>query len=380
MYHDPNSRSPAELLDAWPTLVEVAAAVRLADVEICVVQAADTDAVIVRDNVTFHFVSERKPRHFRLPMGPRVPLRPDRLLALVRKLRPALIHLQGLGFPLQARWLASSFPGVPILAQDHASRAPQGWRRMPSRWGFGRLAGVAFTARAQAAPFFAQGVFRSELPVFEIVEGSTRFTPGDQAVARSVSGVTGEPGLIWIGNLIDRKDPLTVLEAVSRAVGRLPRLALTMCYASAPLLPLVLDRIARDAGLAGRVRLVGPVEHRLVEQYLRAADFLMQGSHFEGSGYSVIEALACGTTPLVTDIPPFRKITDDGRVGGLSPIGDADAMTGTLLEWSGRDRGELRRRARAHFERELSFDAIGRQLRLAYDTLLASRGRGQVVS
>ena len=87
----------------------------------------------------------------------------------------------------------------------------------------------------------------------------------------------------------------------------------------------------------------------------------------------LIDALACGTTPLVTDIPSFRRITGEGEFGALVPVGDAAALAAAIRDWSRRDRPELRRRARAHFEREMSLDAIGGQLRVAYDALRASR-------
>jgi hypothetical protein len=87
----------------------------------------------------------------------------------------------------------------------------------------------------------------------------------------------------------------------------------------------------------------------------------VQASHAEGSGGALIDALACGTTPLVTDIPSFRKITGDGACGALFPVGNAAALAGAIREWGGRDWPTLRRRARAHFERALSF-GIGHQL------------------
>jgi glycosyltransferase involved in cell wall biosynthesis len=93
-------------------------------------------------------------------------------------------------------------------------------------------------------------------------------------------------------------------------------------------------------------------------------------SHVEASGYSLIEALSCGTTPLVTDIPSFRRICGEGRAGSLTPVGDARAMADAMIAYAGRDRVSLRAAARAHFEEALSFDAIGRQLRGVYQTLL----------
>ena len=40
-----------------------------------------------------------------------------------------------------------------------------------------------------------------------------------------------------------------------------------------------------------------------VEELMRAADIFTLGSHREGSGYALTEALACGLPPVVTDIP-----------------------------------------------------------------------------
>src|SRR5262249_42702980 len=113
--------------------------------------------------------------------------------------------------------------------------------------------------------------------------------------------------------------------------------------------------------------------------HLRAADFLVQGSHREAAGFGVIEALACGTTPLVSDIPSFRRITGEGRVGGLFPVGDAPALARVLVDWSGRDQGAVGAAARAHFERELSFRAVAGQLREAY-RLVRDRARPKSLS
>ena len=43
--------------------------------------------------------------------------------------------------------------------------------------------------------------------------------------------------------------------------------------------------------------------------FYSAADLFVVGSHHEGSGYSLMEACACGAMPVVTDIPTFRLLT-----------------------------------------------------------------------
>jgi len=361
---DPERREPAALLDAWPTLRDVACAANADGVRVTVIQAAHRDAVIECGAVTFHFVAGASTRAVM-----------RRVIARAAKLRPDVLHVQGLAFPLQIRALTRAFPHTPVLVQDHGSRPPARWKRPLHRWGLAGIAGVAFTAREQAAPFIVAGILRPDVPVFEVLESSSLFTPGDRDAARRATGVYGDPCLAWVGRLDANKDPLTVLDAVARVLPSLPGLQLWCCYTDAPLLDAVRARLAAEPALAARVHLLGRLPHERVQDALRAADFLVLGSHAEGSGYAVIEALACGTTPLVTDIPSFRRITGGGAYGALSPPGDAAAMARALVDWAARDREALRRAARAHFERALSFDAVGEELRAAYRALAAVRSR-----
>jgi glycosyltransferase involved in cell wall biosynthesis len=89
------------------------------------------------------------------------------------------------------------------------------------------------------------------------------------------------------------------------------------------------------------------------------------GSHHEGSGYSLIEALACGLPPVVTDIPSFRALTGAQTVGRLWPCGDSHALCAALQSVAG-SADDARRAVRAHFDRELSFDALGTKLAAMY--------------
>ncbi|MGH7554325.1 MAG: glycosyltransferase family 4 protein, partial [Longimicrobiales bacterium] len=197
--------------------------------------------------------------------------------------------------------------------------------------------------------------------------GSTDFTPGDREAARDATNMFGEPCLLWTGRLNANKDPLTMLAGVEQAARTLPGLRVWCCFSEAPLLDVVKQRIARSAALAERVILLGARPHQEMESRFRAADFYIQTSHREASGFSLLEALACGATPLVTDIPATRQIVSD--VGALTPVGDSRSLADAIVAWAGRDQRVLRRAARARFDDVLTFDAIGRQLRRAYETL-----------
>lgn len=350
---DGRRRGGAELLQAWPTLLDVARAASSAGVEVHVLQAAWRDETLERGGVPIHLVADRFPG---LPL---------RLLRAARALRPDVIHFQGLDFPVQARLFCST--GIPVLVQDHGSRPPRPARRALQRRGYARIAGAAFTAREQADPFRAAGVIRPSTPVFEVLESSSAFTVGDREAARARTGVAGDPCVLWVGRLMADKEPMTALEGFARAAERLPGARLWMAYGDAPLEAEVRARIAADPRLRERVHLLGRVPHETVQELCRAADFFVSASRREGSGYAVLEAMACGAVPLAADIPAIRRILGGGAVGGLFPVGDAEALAELLVAHAARDREAARRSVVGHFDHSLSFAAVGRELRAAYE-------------
>jgi glycosyltransferase involved in cell wall biosynthesis len=286
--------------------------------------------------------------------------------------------VHGLGFPKHVLSLAAWVPGVPIVLQDHANRPPRIWRRALWRRGISVAAGITFCALEQARPFADAGLIHPPTRVYEIPESTSRFVPGDREEARRITHVVGDPAVLWVGHLDDNKDPLTVLDGLGAAARALPGLQLWCCFGTAPLLREVQERIATDPLLRDRVHLLGRVPHERIEQLMRAADMFVLGSHREGSGYSLIEALACGLPPVVTDIPSFRSLTGAGAVGMLWPRGDSHALCQALQSVAARADCAMRAAVRAHFDRELSFDSLGAKLAAMYEGAIECQRRTPV--
>lgn len=103
----------------------------------------------------------------------------------------------------------------------------------------------------------------------------------------------------------------------------------------------------------------------------REASVFVQGSHEEGLGLSVVEAMACGVPTVVTDTAGTRETVLDGVTGFLVPQGDgtapalADALA-TVLDHTGQHMHAAAR------ERSLAFstDVTFRRYLAAYDTIL----------
>lgn len=361
---DPAERAPAELLAAWPTLVDVAEAVSGAGVCVSVLQNCRAEAQLRENGVSYHF----------LPFGAETARGNAELAARLRTLAPQVLHIHGLDFCRDVLSLAALLPGVPLVLQDHASQPPRAWRRRPWRRALAAASALTFCAIEQAQPFVAAGLLSQRTALYAVPESTSRFTPGDQQQARLRTGLHGDPALLWVGHLDSNKDPLTMLDGVSAAARNLPGLRLWCCFGSAPLLPQVERRIRADASLEGRVRLLGRLPHERIEQLMRAADLFVLASHRESTGYALLEALACGLPPVVTNIPSFRAVTGGGAVGALWPCGDAHTL-GRALQAVSASAGEgMRTAVRRHFERELSPAALGARLAAVYRAVDERRG------
>jgi len=85
---------------------------------------------------------------------------------------------------------------------------------------------------------------------------------------------------------------------------------------------------ARHHNLCGSVRFLGSISE--VASLLRAADIVVQPSHFEALGLSAIEALACGVPVIASAVGGLLEFMIDGQNGKLYPAQDAAALASCL--------------------------------------------------
>ena len=78
------------------------------------------------------------------------------------------------------------------------------------------------------------------------------------------------------------------------------------------------------------VRIVGSVHPNELPAYYRNASVLVLPSHAEGLGMVVLEAMACGTPVVVTDMVGARDLISDGNAGLVVPTGDVAALAAAL--------------------------------------------------
>lgn len=379
--------SPVELLRRYPTMTGCAestlAAARDAgatDPRVTVVQRFHHEAELESGGVSYRFVADGAGPELGWWRGSRalVSGAVGECRAAHREDLPAVVHLHGLVHAAVVPGLRRALPAaVPVVVQHHAERPRTGLGGLHQRWALSGADGFLFAARGLADPWIRRRAIDPGSPIFEIMEGSTTFSRSDPVEARHRTGMNGSPVFLWVGRLDDNKDPLTVLAGLEMVLPQIPDARVYMAHgADSPRLAEVTRRIAASDVLRAAVRLLGTVPHTGMEAIFNSADCFVLGSRYEGSGYALAEALACGVVPIVTDIPSFRMMTDDGAIGALWTPGEPGACAAAVLEALGRSLVDQSRAARELFQRRLSYAAIGRASVAAYSTLLAQPGSG----
>jgi glycosyltransferase involved in cell wall biosynthesis len=282
--------------------------------------------------------------------------------------------VNGLLYPLQLRALKNALPpNCSAVCQHHADRPWRAPVRPLQRWGLQAADGFFFAAKDLAAWWVDHGLISKRQSIFQIMEGSNHFRYQDRLTARARIRMAGKPVVLWVGRLIPLKDPLTVLEGFARVLHLLPEAKLYMAYGTADMLPAVRERIAASKALSEAVTLLGRIEHSQLENIYNSSDYFVLGSHHEGSGFALAEAMACGVVPVVTDIPSFRAMTDDGRIGACWRPGSPEDFADKFLAVVRQPLEQLSQKSHSFFQSQLSYKAIARDSVRAYREVIAAR-------
>ena len=358
------------LLVRFPTLTQLCEAQTRAGLQVTVLQRFWRDDDIQLNGVCYQLRYDGA----RAALAARPWTFLPHLHQIARRTQPDIVHVNGLVFPTQVlqlrHWLGKD---TPIVVQHHGER-PTSWKmRWLQRHCLFAADGYLFTAEAIAAEWRTQGVIRAGQSVLEVIEGSCHFAPVQKTLARRNATLPGNPAILWVGRLHERKDPLSVLAGFALAQTSLPDAHLTMIYNAAPLLPQVQAQIDQSPGLRSRVHLMGALPHHALPNWYSAADLFITGSPAEGSNYALIESMACGTFAVCSDIPANRKVIDQGRYGELYAVGDAQACAAAIIRAVSRSQSVPTSDIRTHFERNLSWSAIAQQSQQAYQKLITAK-------
>jgi glycosyltransferase involved in cell wall biosynthesis len=169
--------------------------------------------------------------------------------------------------------------------------------------------------------------------------------PDADAAAAALTGLTGGADLLHVGSTIPRKRIDVLLESLalvarSRSDVRLWRVGGAFTPEQA--------RRARELDVDERISVLPFVSREVLAALYRRAALVLLPSDREGFGLPVVEAMACGTPVLCSDIPVLREVGADAAE--YAPVGQSAAWASPICELlserqNSPDRWEARRSA-----------------------------------
>jgi glycosyltransferase involved in cell wall biosynthesis len=264
-----------------------------------------------------------------------------RLVGLIRKLRPHILHTHTAKAGALGRTAALLAGGArpPVVVHTYHGHVLSGYFS-PGKTRAFRVIETAL-ARTTDALVAVSPEVRDDLvrlgvaPKHKIavvrlgldLEGRTAAPPEARDHVRAQLGVApGQFLVAWFGRMtaIKRVDDLLRAFAALRRQGVDAVLALVGDGTDRP----DLERLAGELGLAERVQFAG--FRTEVGAFYAAADAVALSSANEGTPVSLIEALAARRAVVTTDVGGASDVVDGGRVGVLVPAGDVDAFAVAL--------------------------------------------------
>jgi glycosyltransferase involved in cell wall biosynthesis len=184
-----------------------------------------------------------------------------------------------------------------------------GPRRM-IRWAADNAAGLITVCEALRGDLAALGIAKARIRTLRNGVDLAMFRPADRDAARAALGLSG-PTLISVGHLIPRKANALILRAMPELLG------ITLLLAGDGPEEAMLRGLARELGVAERVRFLGRQPHEKLAELYTAADALVLASEREGWANVLLEAMACGTPAVATDVGGSAEVVAAPEAGRI---------------------------------------------------------------
>ncbi len=137
--------------------------------------------------------------------------------------------------------------------------------------------------------------------------------------------------IICTRSLQDVYDPLTVVRGCAKA--REAGLDFKLDFAAGGILAESVKQEVDAAGLADCIRFLGGFKNRELPTLRASYDIYRSASLSDGTSISLMEALAAGLYPVISDIPANRSWLDESSAS-LFKAGDAEQLASMLVELS----------------------------------------------
>jgi alpha-1,3-mannosyltransferase len=252
-------------------------------------------------------------------------------LSVLRHIRDAdLVHVHAIDFffdflawtkPLHGRTLVASTHGG-FFHTGYAAWLKRLWFATVTRLSMKSYAGIAAVSASDFERF--RPVRRTGMVCIENGANVAKFHDASSGALRK--------SILSVGRFAKNKR-LDLLIDFVRALRRYdPDWTLTIAGRPGDLTVDDLRKLVDDAGLGGAVTIVASPTDAMVNALMRSCSFLASSSDYEGFGVAAIEGMSAGLIPLLSDIPPFRRLVARTGLGMVIDYSESDIAARGLLQ------------------------------------------------
>ena len=145
-------------------------------------------------------------------------------------------------------------------------------------------------------------------------------------------GLNGHPIVLSTRGLFDKYYNISgLLKAFALVVAEVPAARLILKYYSAPEINKF-ENLSKSLGIYDKIIWIGKSEYESMGRYYRCADVYASLSFTDSGSLSMLEAMACGATPVVSDLPNIREWIKPGWNGYLLRPDDVGGAAKAIIE------------------------------------------------
>jgi len=160
-----------------------------------------------------------------------------------------------------------------------------------------------------------------------------KFKPIEKNVAKKQIGIeTNTVVLITVGGLVERKGFHRVVACIPELLKRHPKLLYLLVgstNAEGNFEPQI-RALAKKLNVTDKVRFLGTLKPEELSTPLSAADVFVLSSSNEGWANVILEAMACGTPVIATDVGGNAEVVISEELGKIVPFGNHEALLQAL--------------------------------------------------
>ena len=229
--------------------------------------------------------------------------------------------------------------GSDLLVATKSSRI----RRRLAQWVMGRADYITCVTKELAGICLALGAEEDQTEVAPWGVDTSVFHPGDAAEAKKAG-----TKILSIRAMRPLYNPDDIARAIPLVLKNHPEARfIIMTYGCDPAALAGFKKRVGDAGVDPVVEYVGELKSdTAIADLYRRAQIAISIPSSDGNPLSVIEALACGCVPVLSDLPSLHEWVTEGEEGLYIPLGDVNAIARAITSLIENDgmRNNIRRK------------------------------------